>query len=138
MSVQQTYSPDKVTVTWGGFDISGFMPQSKVTVSFRTEQTTMKIGCDGQGTYVLSMDESATITIHLSGASLTNAALSAAAKRDRTFHDQVFALQIKDNLGSMLWQAETARIVKVPDRATGADVGDCEWVFGTVKLQGSH
>ena len=138
MSVQERYSPSDITVTWGSLVIAGFMPSSIVTVEHRVDQTQLIVGCDGLYTWVQSLDRSALITIHLSGASLTNAALSRAANLDRILKNQAFPLQIKDNAGSLLWNAESSRIVKIPTGAVGSTPGDREWQLLAGDLRGSH
>jgi hypothetical protein len=131
----KTISPLSIVMSFGGFDIAGWAPDTMLTVAFSEDQVTEVVGADGEVCRVLNPNELGTATFTLSQASLTNDKLSALAIVDRATGKGVKPLLIKDLFGTSLYKAEEAWIVKIPDAAHGKDHQTREWAIRCAKLK---
>jgi hypothetical protein len=135
MSVK-SYSPDKVTIIFGGAIIQGFADGTFVTVARDNPMFNSGTGADGEGFRAKSNDQSGTITITLLQTSLSNDALSALHALDEATGDGVSPFLMKDNspIGRTICSAETAWIEKYSDVEYAREVTNREWVIKTDKL----
>lgn len=133
----QTYASDQVVVIFGPVQVTGFVPDSRVTIEKNEARWTKRVGSDGLVTRSKTNDETATVTLHLEQTSMSNDLLSAISQLDRQTNEGVFPLMIKDNSGRSLYTAESAWIERDPNAEFGRESGERTWAIHTGQLQ-SH
>lgn len=129
------YNPGEVSVSVGGFDISGFADGTFVTVARENPAFNLTVGADGDATRAKSNDNSGSITITLLSGSPSNDVLSQLAQADETSGAGLVVVMVKDNSGSTLALAETGWIERLPDTVFDREVTEREWVLRTDNLQ---
>lgn len=128
----KTYDPAKVDVIFGTDILSGFGPDTKISVAYEEDSWVTTIGVNGEGTRSKSNNRSATITVTLMQSSDSNQFLSAIAEIDRLTNGGALPLTIRDSSSQGTFHfAESAWIQKVPDAEYGIEIGTREWVFAT-------
>lgn len=134
MSEFAQYDARKIAITWKGFRILGFAPDTFCRISFSADAFTKQVGGRGDVTRSGMADESAEVGITLMRASQTNDELSRIHRSDRRRRDGVGKLQIEDLLGNLLAVADKAWLRKNPDIELGAEDTDVEWMFDCAQL----
>lgn len=135
MAVKE-YDSASVFVSVGGVPISGFAPDSKVTLARNNDAYTLQMGSDGEAARSKSNDKSGRMTIQLLQTSPSNAILSAFALADEvTPGGAVFPFACKDLNGGSLHTAQTGWIVKKPDAEYVVEAGPREWIIETDDLK---
>jgi hypothetical protein len=124
----QTYDPKLVFVTFGPLNITGFAEGSMIEVEL-VDRYSDKTGIDGVTTRARQAQEPATIRMHLMQAAPSNFALGEMHKQDLVGPGTPQPLLIKDFLGTELFAAEAAWIVKPADLAFGKEVDEREWTL---------
>jgi ABC-type uncharacterized transport system permease subunit len=127
----KTYDSNKVVVIFGGVELTGFAPDSKVSVARNTDAFTLQMGVDGKGTRSKTNDRSGRFTVQLMQTSESNAILQAFATADELNNAGVLPMLVKDLGGATLHAAQQAWVVKQPDSAFNAEAEAREWVFET-------
>jgi hypothetical protein len=135
--VVKTYDSNKVVVTYGGHIVSGFTDGGKVKVANNSQDWTLQMGTDGDGTRSRSNDESAQVTLMLKGSSKSNDVLSGFRLADKLTGAGVLPLLIKDLQGITVFSG-LCWIQKAPDTEIGRENHDFEWVLETDKLISAH
>lgn len=130
MAVKE-YNPGDVVITYGGRVISGFADGTFVNVSRNENAWSLQVGTDGEGTRSKSNNRSGQFSFSLMQSSDSNEYLSGLALVDEQSGDNALPLQVKDNSGTSIYNAETAWIVKVPDSEFSREAGPREWVLET-------
>lgn len=131
MSVK-TYAPNQVKIVMGALPISGVAEDSFVSVAEIGEGISSIAGADGEVARSMSRDSRLRITVTLLQTSRSNAALTALHQADKTTDGNgVVPVAITDLRGTSLHASDSAWIVKTPDAAYGAKVGNREWVIET-------
>lgn len=130
----RTYSPKKVSVSFNGSILSGFMKGTFIEADQNEDSFTPDIGSDGEVARVASADESGTVKLTLQQMSASNDVLSAALRQDRLTNLGTGVLFIKDASGRTLLNLAEAWIRK-PASVTFADGSTGrEWTFDTGKI----
>jgi len=133
MGTLRNYSPQFVSLSFQGINITGFVDGTFVEAERAEDGFTKKVGAGGDVVRVQSMDRSGKVTITLQAASPSNDLLLAIARLDElTGIAGVGALMIKDanTLDTEpLAHAESAWIMKIPKVERGKDAAPCVWVF---------
>ncbi|MNS39532.1 hypothetical protein D3C72_718190 [compost metagenome] len=131
----KTYDPKAVTITVGGFIMSGFAEDRMVNVARMNDTWTLKTGTDGEGTRSKSNDKSGEVTISLMETSESNAVLTAFAKADEYTNNGTFPLLVRDNNAESYYVATRAWVVKPPEADKGREAGVREWKIQTDHLE---
>lgn len=118
------YSPDNVTVTIGGFDISGFQDGTFLDVEASADRFTYKVGSRGSVVRTKNLDETAKFTLTLQAQATSNDDLITLMLSDDTF-----TIQIKDSAGNMFVHDDEAWVMKIPKIERGKESGPCQWIF---------
>lgn len=131
MSVN-TYDPGQVKIVVGAIALSGLAEDTFVTVAEIGEGISSVSGADGEVARSMSRDSRLRITVTLLQTSNGNALLSALHQTDKaTYGNGAVPVAVTDLRGTSLHAADSAWIVKTPDAAYAAKVGNREWVIET-------
>ncbi len=135
MSVRE-YDSASVFVVVGVVPLSGFAPDSKVTIARNEDAFTLQVGSDGEAARSKSNNKSGRMTIRLLQTSPSNDVLSTLALADEvTPGGAVFPFACKDLNGGSLHTAQTGWIVKKPDAEYVVEAGEREWILETDDLK---
>ena len=117
------YDPKKVNVVISGKTITGFSPDSMITVVRNEDIVTPTVGVKGDVTYNENANETGMVTIHLMGSSSSLPHLrQLALKREpvsQTITDD-------NNDGAVQFAEERCRITKPPDIERAKEVGSAD------------
>lgn len=121
------YDPKKVTVIVGGSVITGFSSDSMIKAARKTDKNTLTIGCQGEGTFCESADDSAEVTISLSHTSPANSVLYDLYLSKKEFP---FAVVDANAGGGDLGAAGSkCKFKTLPDFERGKEIGKMDWVL---------
>jgi hypothetical protein len=136
MSDTRTYDPEQVTVTWGPFEIEGFMDGSPIEAERAEDGVTTHVGLKGNVTRIKNKNKMGDVTITLTQVSSSNDDLSTAATLDEdTNPGVVHPLTVKDHNGTTNVFAAEAWVKKIPKLERGKDLAGVGWVFSCAKLK---
>lgn len=123
------YSPEDVSVTFGTFDISGFVEKEFIVV--RREELVYKArpSADGKVTRSAIGNRLYEVRLYLQSSSESNLTLNLIRDIDRSTHMGRLPLLIKDNLGSTMFFSGSAWIEGEPTVGLGVEVSEREWIF---------
>jgi hypothetical protein len=127
------YDPKKITLVVGGAVVTGYSPDSMVKCARRTEKNSLTIGCQGEGVFAESADDSAEVTISLVHTSPTNSILHALYLAKAEFP---FAVVDANAGGGDLGAAGSrCKIKNLRDFDRGKEIGNVEWVLLVVDYE---
>lgn len=134
---QKTWSPAKVNMNWGGeLPIKGVADGTFVTAVRNSNNTTIKVGAQGDVLPTMIADKTGTITVTLLQTSETNRILSGIqALQDESGELYRADFTIADGSGGMLCYAEACHIMTTPENALGAEDNNKVWVFFSENLR---
>lgn len=118
----RTYSPRDVTVTFGGYILSGFMDGDFVTFTPADDWVTMQTGADGTTSRTIKANRNGSVVVRLRQTSLSNDILMSFAKSE-----EIVRFQIKDLRGNTLISVNQAWVAKIPEVGFGEEAGGREW-----------
>lgn len=131
----QTYDPKDVIFVLGGFNISGFAPDTFIEVSRNEDAMSLIVGADGQGVRTKNNNRSGRIVVRLLQTSESNAILDSFANADEADGSGAVPGLVKDNRGNILHACEQAWVVKKPSSNFGAVESQMrEWIIETDNL----
>lgn len=122
----QTYSPEDVILSIGGYLMSGYADGSFITVERETDAYTKLVGADGEVSRTRSANRSGALTLTLKQTSDGNRILGTFLASDETDDSGVFDCFLKDNLGNTLFTGE-GWIRKPPAMEYGSEESNREW-----------
>ncbi len=129
MAFAGTYDPAQVVVTFLGNILTGFGPDTFLTVERESDAFSDEVGADGEVARARSRDRRGTVTLTLLQSSLSNDVLSAAAAADELGGLGVGPLLIKDLTGATLVAAESAWVRKIANVEYGKEITAREWMI---------
>jgi len=129
------YNPRKVSVSFAGVMITGFMDGSMVEVEHDEDAYKKKTGTQGDVTRVLSCNTGGRVTVNLLTGSPSNMLLSALALVDRRTGAGKGPILIKDLNGTTVCFAESAWIMKMPKVDYSDDETGRTWVFDCADME---
>ena len=124
-----TYDPLLNVFSFAGLNITGFAPDTYISVERNEDAFTLVVGASGEATRSHNRNRSGTVTLTLMASSLSNDALSAIAVADELSGAGVSALFLKEANGTTLVMASNAWIRKLPTVDRAKEAGTAEWVF---------
>src|SRR5689334_17623943 len=130
----ENYDPNQVFLSFNGVNIVGFEAGTFIEIDYRKDSFALKMDVSGSGTRSKTNDYSAEITITLTQRSASNQALSTFANIDRATGAGYGVLKCNDNLGSDLFVAASAWIVKPAKVDYALESGTRVWKFQTDNL----
>ena len=130
----RTYSPKDVSITFNGYELSGFAEDEFINADYSGDAATPVVGNDGQVTRSMNPDKSGTVTLTLKSTSPSNDILSGLAIKDRIDGSVVGALMIRDNKGTTLLMGKDAWVQKQPATAFAREAGNRAWTFAVGTL----
>jgi hypothetical protein len=124
-----TYDPSEIKLLVSGFPITGFAPDSIVTIAPEADLWSDVVGCDGDVTRAKSLDRRATVTINLAQSSPSNLVLSALVTADINTPGgaSVGPFLCADKHGSSLFTGEACYVKRLPDVEYGSGVMARAW-----------
>ena len=132
----KTYRASEVGASFGGANITGYGPDTFISIAYNNDFFTLAKGADGEGLRSSSEDLSARITITLMQGSSSNDIMSGFLQADINANVGGLPFLLKDNSGRMLFASASAWIVKFPDTERAKEAGSVQWVLETDRLQG--
>jgi hypothetical protein len=135
----KNYSFKKVVLTWGPYQIKGFMSGSSIAVDMDEDQVTKDIGADGEGCRILSSNQGGSITVTLQQSSSSNDDLSAEHAADVAGVSgpgggRTYPLMLKDLNGTTLHMSPEAWLTKPAPNDWAKEFSGRQWKFDCVKL----
>lgn len=124
-----TYDPLRVSVTFGGEDLTGFGPDTIIKVSRNEDGWSMQVGAGGDVARTRNQNRSGSAEITLMATSPSNDDLTAIAKSDETAGNGIGPFQVKDLNSKTLCSAQNAWVKKFPDMERAKETGVCVWVL---------
>ena len=130
-----TFDPKKVTVSFAGNTINGFVDGTFVTVERETDSFTKTVGAGGEVARNKVSNRSGMITFTLMQTADANALLSGIL-RDAENGDieGVYNAEVRDNLNGASYVARNAWIKRQPNAEYSTEVGGYEWVIECEEL----
>lgn len=137
LSSLYVYNPAAVLVIFGVLPISGFAPETFLSVEMNEDRYTKWVGIGGEVARARTNDMTATVTFTLSQASPSNDALSLAYLLDQKTRggDAVVPFLVKDIPGRTLIASEFSWIVRPPVVEFARDAGTRAWQIECANLQ---
>jgi hypothetical protein len=130
-----TYSPDRVIVTFAGMIINGFAPDTFVEIE-RDEDGFMKyVGSLGDVARTHNLNRAGKVTLTLMAVAPINDSLSQYAIVDEIDGDAFGELMVKDLSGNMVCHAEIAWVLKWPKIERGKESGTIQWVIDCADIE---
>lgn len=132
----RSYSPKDVIVSINGIPLTGYAPDTFVSISRNAELVEEEVGSDGSLSLTKIADKTGEITIMLQQTSPTNTALSAAALVQEYATDEIvpMVITILDPSGSILCAATNSYFKSYPSMDVGSSQNAREWIFGCEDL----
>ena len=124
------YDPEKVSVIFNNRQIRMF-GDDIFKLARNGDNVSLKVGVQGDGTYVENADKSATLTITIQQQSPDLRYLESCAERK---HRGSLALNDANDDGRNIF-ALNCRVQKLPDRGRGKDAADVPFVFIIPRLE---
>lgn len=123
------FYPDLVDISMAGFPISGFGPDSKISVEAEAETFGDAKGVDGDVTRIRMNESRATATITLMQSSPSNDVLTQLHNRDLRSPNGagIGPFVLRDRSGTTVIRARRAWIQAWPTTDFGSEVGTREW-----------
>lgn len=129
------YSPDLITLTWGGIAFAGYADGTFVTAERDEDAYTKKTGATGAVVRVRSLNHGGSVKVVLQQSSYTNDLLTAAYVTDQSFGSFLTQpLMLKDLNGTTLIHCANAWIKKLPSIEFGKDLSNREWTFDCANI----
>ncbi|MCK9530499.1 MAG: hypothetical protein M0R77_08060 [Gammaproteobacteria bacterium] len=130
MAILGTYSPEDVTVLFGGVhQLSGFIDGTFISISKDEPSFSTRVSADGAPTRTFSSNPLYTVQLVLHSGSESNQVLSYALTVDEITKMGKFPLIIKDQLGSSLFFSLTSWIESKPDSDFSVSIEEREWTI---------
>lgn len=126
-----TYNPKKIEIALGTHRVTGIADDSFVTIEPNGDGVVKKVGCDGEVVRSVSPDDTYNVKIVVFQGSATNSWLEAQLKKDRDNGKGTFPVTIKDLIGTMVFNAKEAWVVRSAPRGFGKEAGSREWEIQT-------
>lgn len=124
MSSVTTYSPDQVTLTVGGYQVTGW---DNLTITRRVKGFTPIYGIRGKNTRVKNVDTSATIAVTLIQTSPSNDVLTTIHRLDLQEGTGRISLLLKDSSGESVFSSNEAYITGYPVVSYSGDFTYRNW-----------
>jgi len=139
MALGNTYDARNFLAAFGEVNLTGFAPDTFITVAFNSDLSTMQIGADGvHNTRTISRDRSATITIRLQQHAPANDQLSSIYQEDVLAGLGVRPFAGRDLTTGATFAAASCVIKRPPDAEYAAESGVFEWVLETDDLVATY
>lgn len=129
------YDPLDWKLTFGGILVTGFMTGSMLKVMHRTNAATTVMGADGEGTFVISHDQSGQVEFTLRREVTVNLALSAKLNLVRRgLRAAIGPLFVENVRTKSTAKATHSILVKSPDMEGATDYTPIVWTIEAIKL----
>lgn len=125
----KTYDPNGGTLTVGGNIITGFAPDTIVTIERNEAMWSLQVGADGEAARSKSNNRSGRFTFSLMQTADSNRILSGMAFIDETTGGMAVPVMYKH--GDNIFIAETGWIIQFPSSEFAREAGPREWVVET-------
>lgn len=127
----RTYSPDRITMIFGGIPLVGFAEDTFITITPLADLSTMRVGADGEVSRSISTNKCCTVAASFQQTSPTNDILSGFIEQDALSGGILLPLLVQDLRGRTMFVASQAWISKRPPIVFGREAGDREWELTT-------
>lgn len=128
------WDPQQITLTFKGYEISGFADGAFITAARAEDTWSINVGAQGDVVRVLNRNTSGTIVVTLQQTSMSNGILSQILEEDEQFLTGVGDVMLKDLSGETLIHGEEAWIMKPADAGYAKELESREWTIMVGKL----
>lgn len=128
------YSPERVVVSFRGYDIAGFMDGTFITAERDEDAFSKHVGVRGDVTRTQNFNRSGKVVLTLMQGAPSNDVLTLFFNQDESQGDLAGPLQIKDLSGTTFISAADAWIVKPAKIERAKEAGGVEWTFECAEL----
>lgn len=129
MAGLKTWNPKSTSVIAAGAIMEGFAAGTFIEITPNTEEATFEVGAQGDGTRVISSDDSHQIKIVLQKTSNSNAILEIQRLAQKLAGGGIFSFYMKDNDSKQTFLAPEAFIRKSPDFTAAVELTNYEWIL---------
>lgn len=130
-SIVHSYASDKVLVIISGIPMTGYGPDTFVSIEPSTDLSSMQVGADGEVARSVSTNKTCKITLTLQQTSASNDVLSGLMEVDALTGGNVFPVTVQDLRGRTVFMAPQAWLSKRPTISFGAEVDVRTWELTT-------
>lgn len=127
----KTYNSKLVMVALGNHSVSGLADDSFLTIEPLGSGILSKSGCDGEVARAVDPNDQYSIKLTVLQTSDSSKWLQKQHNLDKDTGDGTFPVMIKDIKGGLLFQADSAWVVKETSRQYGKDTNNREWEIQT-------
>lgn len=132
----KNYNANEVSCIFAAISLdSGRGEDEFISIAKQEDTYTVKEGVDGEATRNKKNKTYTVVTLTLMASSDGNAKLTAIHNGDIATEGGkgVAPLLIRDRQGTTVFESAEAWIVKWPDRTFAGEVGEVQWMIGTIK-----
>jgi hypothetical protein len=129
----QTYSPQDVILSVGGYQISGYADGTFISVEREVDAYTKVVGADGEVSRTRSANRSGSLTLTLKQTSNGNAVLGSFMASDEADDSGSFDIILKDNLDNNIFSS-IGWVRKVPTYEYGSEESNREWAIDLANI----
>jgi hypothetical protein len=136
MTVLADFIPESTAINWAGIDMTGFAPDTYITVSRNSPNSNSSVGADGSVGLTKVADKTGTVEVTLMQTSATHRYLSAVqAAQDVDDANLVRGnMSIIDPSGGFICIAQGVHIMQPPEVSLGSDQNPKTWTFFAERL----
>lgn len=127
----KTFDPKNVIIVFGGVPLTGYSPNTFISVAAAGDRFSKVVGADGETARGKSNDYTHEVTLTLMQTSLSNDYLSGIMALDKLSNSGILPLSVLDKSGSTLFFWDQAWVKKPPNWDGQKEVGERAWVFDT-------
>lgn len=128
----QAYDPAKAQLFLMGQKVTGYAPDTKITVARNEDNITPHNGVDGEVSLAIIRNNTGVITVSLQNTSKWNGYLAAWQKQASLTGVAAFPVLLEVGGDGGLSLATVGWIQKQPDYQLSAEVGDMDWEIGVL------
>jgi hypothetical protein len=130
----RTYDAGAVSISIGAFLVTGYADGTYCRVAYNDNEIREVVGAEGEVTRVKGRNRTGLIEITLMQTSPTNNQLLALATADRKDGSGIFAIQVKDPYGMMLYSGNQAWVKKPPEGLLSRQAEHRVWTILVAQL----
>lgn len=131
----KTYDPGQIVVAAGPNIIGGFAEDGSLVEVARAEPSwKTHVGADGEISRTRNRNKSGTIKLRLLRTSASNDVLQSYAAQDELDGTGIFAISVKDLLGTTLHQGSNAWVEQPADDSFEKEANEREWTIAVGNL----
>lgn len=126
-TVVHSYAADKILVIISGIPMTGFGPDTFVTIEPAADLSTIQVGADGEVARSIGTNKTCRMTLTLQQTSPSNDVLSGLMEIDALTGGNIFPVTVQDLRGRTVFMAPQGWLSKRPSITFGAEADVRAW-----------